>query len=199
MSFFIAIFALIISFKRYDAQMSQYELSKKEIEEKKASHFQIQNEQLVPFLGEKEPKYFAENPHEREFIYKAKYINKGESLIEIKHAVLVLIPEDTELGFIWLGEVFLSKQYMSPHEEIKIKQKIEASKINQAWRLLSLENEKEEREGVVKFEILIEFSGLDKIEKKHKRTLYRMAPCGGDQSRGGYTGGQGHLEHTFVY
>lgn len=201
LSFVIAVFALRTSIKGYRTQIDQYELSKTDLDDKRRSHLQIQKEQFLSShtLGTNESKYYVDHPDEIGFEYRANYINKGSSLIKFESAYTLMVPENNKNAWINPGEKLLSTQYLSPKEEVVINHVIDSSKICNLRSFVAHGTEEDRFSGILRFEVIVKFSGPDNIQKEHKRILYRMVEGGGDQSTVGYNPGEGQNEHTFVY
>ena len=198
LSFGVALFALKISARKYDLQLEHNEIQKKEFEEKYKIQLHIKDEQFLTShtFGLNKPKYYVEHPENIEFEYRAKYINRGNAIINIESLILAINAIEVKEMSFGCGENILSATHLAPGEEIEIKHRLKKENLDKFKQYI---DEVSEKRGILEFSVTCLFSRLNGSKKEHKRILYRMSESGGDVSCKGYNAGKGIDKYSSIY
>lgn len=197
LSLLVAVSAFSLSIHRYRLQVQAFELQRKETDEKYKSRLQVVDEQFLTShtLGPNEPPYYVEHPEEIEFEYKARYQNKGFSLIEIKSLMLTVSAVEVQDVFN-CGEIIIVNRALAPGEQLEVCHRFNKRNLDGfKWMVEEIAGKR----GVLQFEVKCDFLGLDGLMRAHRRILYRLTEGGGDISCRGYDPGRGKEKHSFVY
>jgi hypothetical protein len=195
----MAAFALKISIRRYELQQEQFDIQKKEFEDKFKVRLEIKDEHLLTShqLEPEKGTYFRDNPEDFEFEYHAKFVNRSNVIVKIEILTIGADAVDVEEMWMGCGDIILQNAFIAPNEELDVIHRFKKGNLNGFRRAISRFSEKI---GTLEITVNCKFSGVEHDESiEHKRVLYRMTENCGDISTRGYEPGKGKEKRSFLY